>query len=286
MPANLFPPMIGAGSLGGHRSTQAIVPAPVPTFFAQAQPRARDMARRQLLGQAALANSARVFTTTFSGAAENPISENGAWTTGTDPLSTVVRVSGTGIAYGTQTGDESSETPKRFCDSQAYLSGFPPNHRAELTISRTGTWSGDLEVEVLLGWSVSGSLRSPQPNFGPTHSDGIEVNLAIGGFGIFTGVARFLEVAVADFSAGPVQGLLPILDGDILCAQLTLNVAASTGTVTTSIKRAGVETIMGTVTDASLFRVGQPGIGFYRENVGGTPDPTQYAATAYTAFGI
>lgn len=232
------------------------------------------------------ASAGSYYATTFSGGSENPISEGGAWTTGADALSSVVRMAG-GIAYGTQTGAESSEGPPRYNDSQAFLSGFPKNHRIEITISRTGSWSGDLEVELLFGWSVSGSLRSPQPTFGPTHSDGIECNLAISSsFGVFTGVARWLEVAVADFSSGPITGLLPIQDGDIFAGQLTLNDGASTGTVVTSIIRSGVETVLGTVTDATLYRVGQPGLGFFREDVGGTPDPTQYAATAYKAMGI
>lgn len=218
------------------------------------------------------------YSTNFTGTAENPISEGAAWTTGTDPLSSVVQRSG-GLAFGTQTGAEGAEATPRFNDSQAFLSGFPSNHRGEMTIHKSGTPVGDLEIEIILGFSV-GSLHTA--HFGPTHSDGIEVNLTQGQFGILCFVARWLEVEIGDFSAAAVAH--GVNDGDIFAAQLVLG--AGVGTVTVSLTRTGVETVLGSITDAALFRVGQPGMGFYRGNNGAPDDPTIFCATAYTARGL
>lgn len=230
----------------------------------------------------------RYYSTTFP-LTENPISEGGVWVTGADALSTVVRSSG-GVAYGTQTGNEYDETPKRYNDSQAYLASFPRNHKVEVTISTTGpgSWSGDLEVEVLLGFSTSTGLRSPQPFYGATHSDGIEVNLVWSSvFGYACNVGRWLDgpSGAADYSSAVAA--LGIQDGDIFGAQLTLNDNTQTGTVICWITRAGTKNVLGTVTDASLYRVGRPGLGFYRYNdSGGALDPTKFCAAAFTAWEI
>jgi hypothetical protein len=176
-------------------------------------------------------------------------------------------------------------TPGRYNDSHAYLSGFPNNHRVETTISLGALWSGDLEVEILLGWSVSGSVRSPEPFYGPTHSDGIECNIfwSPGSyFGCYA--SRWLDQnPTLDATAG-LNGLGGIQNGDIFCAQLVLG--SGVGTVTLSIIRSGVENVFGSLTDANFFRVGQPGFGFYRQDLGGTPDPTRFALTDFTARGL
>jgi hypothetical protein len=221
-----------------------------------------------------------VYTTTFP-LTENPISESGVWTTGNDSFQSAVRTSG-GLAYGTQTGNEWQQMPALYNDSQCYLSGFPSNHRGEMTIHMGGVPRGDLEIEVLLGWSVGGSRTA---HFGTTHSDGIECSITLGEFGVLCLVARYLTVAEADFSHGPIA-TLGVRDGDIFAAQLVLDHSAMTGTVTLSLTRAGTETILGSATHAEFYRVGQPGFAFYRQNNGAPDDPTLFCAAAYTARGL
>lgn len=201
------------------------------------------------------------------------------WTTGVDPFQAAVQ-STPGRAFGTQSGTEWQQVPPLFNDSQAFLQAFPSDHRSEVTIHRAGTPVGDLEVECLLGMSI-GALR--HPHFGDTHTDGIEVNLTLGEFGILCFVARYLEVEIADFSAAAQA--LGVNNGDILSAQLILNTGASTGTVTVSLTRAGTEHILGSVTDSTFFVVGNPGFAFYRQGLsnGTQDDPTIFCASAFTA---
>lgn len=233
------------------------------------------------------------YFTTFSGT-ENPLSEGGIWTTGsvTNPP---MRCSN-GVAYGTQTGDE--KFVPTYNDSQAFLSGFARNHRAEVTISLTGTPVGDLEVECVLG-ARYGAMRNP--GSGPNDSastlntsttfDGIEVNLTFGKYGVLGFVARFLDPALTsdDFSsAAQAHG---VHDGDKLCAQLVLNHGAGTGVVTVSMIRATtlVETILiTTAARTNYYQIGNPGLGFYRENdsPGVTDDPKIYSATAFAAWDL
>lgn len=210
----------------------------------------------------------------------NPASsEGGKLVTGADPLSSVVQTGG-GKIWGTQTGDEGAGGV--FNDSQIfYAGGFSSNHRVEFTINFSGTPVGDLEIECLLGFRV-GSLHTA--HFGPTHSDGIEVNLTVGEFGILCFVAHWLEIEIGDFSAAAVSH--GIADGDIFCAQLTLNSGAGTGTVKVSMIRAGVETVLGTITDAALFQTGQPGWAFYRGNNGTPDDPKLFCAKRIKMFSI
>lgn len=230
------------------------------------------------------------FSTIFS-LTENPISEGGVWTTGS-PYQPVVR-SSNGVAYGTQTGDE------RFIpiynDSQAFLSGFAHNHRVEVTLSLTGTPVGDLEVECLLG-AKFGPVRHVGTNPGDTFNndtdfDGIEINVTQGKFGTLGFVARFLDGTgiFDDFSSAfAAHG---VHDGDKLCAQLVLNDGAGTGVVTVSMIRqgTGVETIIGTTpARTNYYRIGNPGIGFYRENnsPGQTDDPKLFSAAAFSAWSL
>ncbi len=245
---------------------------------------------------AATSLSLTTYATTFSGGTENPLSEGSKWTTGSTTQPAMQVASG-GVAYGTQTGDEHF-TPI-YNDSQAFLSGFSKNHRAEVTISLLGTPNGDLEVECLLG-AKFGSLRTVGTSFGQTYNnttdfDGIEINLTnAGNFspGIQGYVSRYLDGtipgsnAVDDFStAFRAHG---IHDGDKLCAQLWLNDGAQTGVVTVTMIRAttGKETLIGqTPSRASYYRIGNPGLGTYRENasLGATENQNIYCATAFYA---
>jgi hypothetical protein len=224
--------------------------------------------------------SSVTYTTNFDGAAENPISEGGRWTTGIDIYQPAVQKSG-GLAFGTQTGSEVLESPPRYNDSQAILSGFPPNHRAELTIHIGGFPRGDLEVEVLLGGSY-GPLRN---DFGPTHFNGVEINLTYGQFGVLCYSAQYLGHFADDFSAAcAAHG---VLDGDKLVGELRLNDVNRTGVVIVSMIRGGVETRIGTTPARSeYYLIGNPGIAFFRQNNGAPDNPSIFSATSYTARGL
>jgi len=228
------------------------------------------------------------YSTTFNGT-ENPISESGAWITGADSLSTVVKTSG-GLAFGTQSGLEYQQadgTPGKYNDSHAWLSPSvfsSRNQRVEITIHKGASWGGDLEVECLLGASV-GALRSPTPFYGPTHTNVCEVNFAVGQFGIFVGIYRFLDNVGADLSSAGGSWGVPN-DGDIFCAQLVLNDTDQTGTVTVSMKRGGSETTFGSHTDSSLYLIGQPGFGFYNQDNTTDSDRQKFCVTSFYAVGL
>jgi len=221
------------------------------------------------------------------GLTENPISEGGVWTTGKDPFQTPVRTSN-GLAYGTQNGDEWA-TGKTYNDSDAYLSGFANQHRVNVTIHRAGTPIGDLEIEVLLGWRVGAQRESVT---GPTHSDGIEVAIGIGEFGQFLYVSRFFPeagVAAGDFSGALASAVGDVRDGDIFMAELTLDPSAKpspTGTVHTTITRGSKTYDLGSVTDASLYQIGQPGIGFFRQTRGSPDDPQMFCWSDFSAVSL
>jgi hypothetical protein len=218
---------------------------------------------------------------------ENPISEGGRWTTGNDANQSAIQTSG-GVASGTQVGNEA---PPNYNDSEAYLSGFPPNQRITGVVHRSGTPTGFLEVELLLRWSVGPSLRGV--GFGDTHSDGYEINFGCDGQGFtdYFNVARFKGPDAAlyvssDNPADTWSTLIPIQDGDILMAQIV------GATITVSLKRSGVEHVLCTVTDtngagggASCLG-GQPGIGYFRQTVG-TPDTmSNFAWDSITAVAL
>lgn len=249
------------------------------------------------LGAGPLTGSARrSYYTDFGTATENPLSEGGRWTTGSayNPACQI----GSGLCWGGQTGDERFEP--RYNDSMACLTGFGNNHRVEITISLTGTPAGDLEVECWLG-AKYGPVRNVGTNPGdawnnPTDVDGIEVNLTYGKWGILGYVGRFLDGnynqatdTPDDFSAAAASH--GVHDGDKLCAQLTLDHSAQTGTVIVSMIRAttGVETTLITTPPRNrLYRIGNPGLGFYRENdsPGVQDDPRIYSITAFYATEI
>jgi hypothetical protein len=97
------------------------------------------------------AGFAQTYTTTFKDT-EDPLSEGGRWSNnGLDWTS--IRKSG-GTAYGTQTGTETGD--RKFRDSYAILSGFPPDQeaRGRAYIARPSS-SCYQEVEILLRFTSS-----------------------------------------------------------------------------------------------------------------------------------
>lgn len=239
-------------------------------------------------------NTGRSYYTTFASGTENPLSESSNWVTGSS-FSPIIQKAN-GIAWGNQTGDE--KFVPNFNDSHAFLQGFPPSHRVEVMLNLTRalvTADGDLEVECMLGCKF-GAVRNVGTNPGDafnnqTDFDGIECNLTQGKYGTLGFVSRFLDgTGVTDdfTSAYQAHG---VHDGDKLCAELRVDFASSTGIVRMSMIRGttGVETIIGTTpARTNYFRIGQPGIGFYRENdtQGNANDPTLFCAKAFAARGL
>jgi hypothetical protein len=268
MPANLFPPMIGAGSLGGHRSTQAIVPAPVPTFFAQAQPRARDMARRNGLGLGLLnspfVSTGRSYSTTFSGT-ETILSEGGVWTTGgTTGIDWTNPTMSGGFAFGTQSSGSSA-----FDDSTAVLSGFAANHYCSAVIHRSATsLSGNThECELLLRTTISSHSQA-----------GYECNLAWdGGYAQLVRLRGAIGTQQSDFPLFDLGniGIVPA-DGDLFEAQIVGSV------VNTWLTHGGTRTPLFINQDVTslgtVYSTGNPGIGFWHSD--SSPD---YCFTSFAA---
>jgi hypothetical protein len=217
------------------------------------------------------------YVTDFS-ASESPISEGGAWRSGDDPLQTPVDTAG-GLAFGTQTGTEARAG--NYNDSEAYLSGFPPDQRATAVIHKTaGVSNAYEEVELLLRWSV-GALRTGLP-YGDTHSYGYEINLAYDG--AYIQIGRFKSSALFDslVSGSPVTGL-GVKDGDVFSAQIVGNA------ITATLTRNGVTTTIAQATDSSgtPFATGSPGIGFFRDDSqNGTTDPKAFCFTHFEADGL
>jgi hypothetical protein len=204
----------------------------------------------------------RVSYTTNFDLTESPISEGGAWHH-TDPNQKTVATSG-GFAYGTQSGTSG------FDDSNAFLSGFPANQRVTAVIHKDlshVTGSGYLEVEILLRWSEGATRSTP---YGDTKSYGYEINLALDGG--YWNIGRFKEnpALYSGFNVGPIN------DGDVFEADIMGN------TITARLNGK----VIGSATDKTLtpFTTGNPGIGFYREKLGGAMDA--YSFTSFTAEGI
>jgi hypothetical protein len=91
------------------------------------------------------------YVTTFP-LTENPISEGGAWINGgaTGGNWHNVQTAG-GIAFGTQIAQPAGA----FDDSIAILSGYGPNQSATATLFKAPNWTGGLEAELLLRFSIA-----------------------------------------------------------------------------------------------------------------------------------
>jgi hypothetical protein len=217
---------------------------------------------------AASSDAAITYHTNFD-LSEKPISEGGAWHH-TDANQSVVATSD-GIAYGTQNGSGGYD------DSNAFLSGFPPNQRATAVIHKTGNAPGNLEVELLLRWS-EGAQRNT--NFGPTKSSGYEINIQ--GNGGYVQIGRFkgLPALFDSLVSGSPLTTMGVHDADVFSAEIVGN------KITARLNG----TIIATATDSDgaagggpPIATGNPGIGFFRHDIGGTIDPKSCSFTSFTA---
>ena len=175
--------------------------------------------------------------------AESPLYGVNAWHhTGLDW--TIVETAG-GIAYGTQALGVPRSGPAGYNDSYAYLTGFPPDHRASGVIALgTIDTSCTHEVEILLRWSDS-----------EHNARGYECNLAWDG--AYAEIVRW-NGPVGDYTyldRSSVPG--GVHDGDTLSASIVGN----------HIELSVNGTVYASANDPT-FVDGEPGIGFWRGSSG------------------
>jgi hypothetical protein len=220
-------------------------------------------------GSAGAIGGKLTYQTTFD-APENPLLEGGAWRH-TDSNQAFVRTAN-GLAFGTQVGSEWASS--NYNDSNAFLSGFPPDQRASAVIHRTSAMiAGNLEVELLLRWS-EGAERST--SYGPTRQYGYEINIGQGIYGTFVQIGRWKDANLFDSkTASSPLATMGLHDGDVFSAQIV-------GSVITAWLN---DTVIATATD-STYATGNPGIGFFRHDEGGTIDPESHCFKSFTAEGL
>jgi len=197
---------------------------------------------------------------------ENPISEGGVWSnTGLDW--SAVQIVG-GRAFGTQTG------PLAYDDSFAILNGaFAADQQCSAVVYRNPSLIGvDHEVELLLRATVSAhSAKFYECDF--AHHGGLWVVKWLGPLAQAVGDGGFIQIA--NFSGG----FIPLVDGDVLKAQIVGN------TISVWVNA----TLKGTVTDTvglsgtAPYTTGNPGIGFFTIDGGGASPNTDLGFTSFTA---
>jgi hypothetical protein len=216
------------------------------------------------LASLSTAGFSQTYSTKFEGT-EDPLSEGGKWSnSGLDW--TRIRKSG-GIAYGTQSGTETGA--KKYADSYAILSGFPPDQEAwgEAYIAHPNSKCHQ-EVEILLRWTSSPHRTTGYECFARCVAGGssyVQIVRWDGPLGKFTYLAN---MGGADFG---------LKSGDTLKASIVGNV------ITVSIN--GVKKAQ--VKD-DTFKTGNPGIGTFlacngREGMGTSAD---FGFKSFTARGI
>jgi hypothetical protein len=178
---------------------------------------------------------AQSYTTTFD-LSENPISEGGRWINNTGTFTSVRTIGGS--AFGTHGG-------LNYDDSIAHLSGFSPNQYIEGTVYKSGTFSANQEIELLLRMSTSRDFVR-----------GYEILINYGGGcqimrwnGSMTG-GFFTDIGTANIGS--------IANGDVIKAQMIGN--------TITVFKNGV--VVGTAND-SVVTSGNPGVGFFTRDTSG-----------------
>lgn len=189
---------------------------------------------------------AQSYSTNFSGT-ESAISEGGKWTNGlaVGGLWKNVQTTG-GIACGTQT----PRAPGFYDDSIACLSGFAANHSAQGTLYKGAGWTGALEAELLLRFSItSGVARGYEVDL---YQDRIYLVRWNGALGNFTILINGITTNVNNAS------------GSVFYAQ-------AVGTVITVRCNGNTVLTYDTAGDSTRWSDGNPGVGFYVDTAQGTP---------------
>jgi hypothetical protein len=181
---------------------------------------------------------------------ENPISEKGKWNNGglVGMDWTNVKTTG-GIACGTQSGSDTGI--RRYNDSYAVLSGFPPDQSTEGIVHYTNPSDAcNQEVELLLRWnSVAGRATGYEclTRCLSAEESYMEIVRWNGALGDFTYIARMYST------------LAGIRDGDTLKATIRGNKI--------SVTLNGVLKLQAT---DNTYPTGNPGIGFFLAGCHGT----------------
>ena len=201
------------------------------------------------------------YTTNFP-AAENPLSEGGLWANGRSTgLDWQDVMTTPGKAFGTQSGNSGT-----YDDSTAILNGtFGPNQEATATAFNDdagGDWNGEVELR----------LRSA---VAPHSITGYEVEFrARPGDTAYCDIVRW-NGALGDFT--------PLLhrEGNSQCGVGNGDVVRATivGSTITAYKN---DVMIMQVTD-SVFRSGNPGIGFFLHNFRGSGNAAAFGFTTFTA---
>ncbi len=207
---------------------------------------------------------AQSYTTHFEGT-ENPLSENGRWTKAGSDWTPIRKHNG--IACGTQTGTNTGIY--KFDDSNAHLSGFPPDQEAwgKVFIAKPDS-SCHQELEILLRWTSSDHSTTGYECFArcvSNESSYVQIVRWEGLLGKFTYLAD---------KRGTNYGLL---NGDTLKASVVGN------TITVYIN--GVEKAR--VTD-DTYKTGNPGIGEFLccDGAHGVGSNSDFGFSSFTARGI
>jgi hypothetical protein len=203
------------------------------------------------------------YSTTFSGAPENPISEGGVWFHTRLNNAFIATVTSPNRAVGTQPGGQVLSG-----DSFAYLSRFNPNVSAQATIYKDptiDTITGEHEIELL--------LRMVDTS---TTSCGYECNMS--SVGAYSQIVRWDPTSFtylagqfsSSFSPAPVTG-------DIFIATIV------GGTITTYISRlsGGGPVQLQQATD-NTYPDGQPGIGMWLADAAQVANQPKFGFTSYS----
>ena len=191
---------------------------------------------------------------------ESPLSEGGAWRH-LGQAWTFVEVS-QGVAHGTQDGSGAT-LADAVNDSYAYLAGFPPNQRASGVIHKgAGIESPGLqEVELLLRWDDTAERARGYECLLAWDGSYVEIVRWNGGFNEYTYLYRG--------SPGRVD------DGDVFAAEIV------EGSISVTLNGR----VIASAND-STHTTGNPGVGFFRWNHGGTTNSQSYGFKSFHASAV
>jgi hypothetical protein len=211
------------------------------------------------------------YSTNFSSAPENPISEGGRWHHVATPWGTIKTVTNPNRAVGTQTGYDG------YNDSFAYLSGFPPDVMAYGTIYKDPTIVNDPlgshEIEILFRVVDT-----------PTTVRAYECNLAFDGSysemgrwnGPFNKFSAISEKGPTHGTSFP-PGTMPPVTGDIFKATIQGNIIK----VYINKNDGKGDQLINSGVDYA-FPDGQPGIGMWLKNGPQVYDGNKFGFSSFT----
>lgn len=193
-------------------------------------------------------------------ATENPISQGGIWTPGSTfsaGAASKTNVQTAGKAYGTMVSFDGTN----FTDSIACLSGFGANQEVTCTLAASGTVTG-LEVEILLRADITSAHVFLYEFDCVKDLNGIALvrwDMTVASPNTFTVLRNAVNSEVSFNNGDQVYG-------SIVGTLITCKYKPSGGSFSTLFT-------YDTVSDATKYSSGNPGIGFWNKNGPGTLDP-------------